>query len=250
MKVFISHKWEEPIKNNWEVDEDKWLTNFVRTLIDTYKFECIYDRLVLPKYPAQFLQIMPGCNVVLVILTISSVQELNNVDKESYFFMEVATAISLAIRNGLRVIPILRSNKPANCLSAFTYVDFTNDGHYKRNMEFLVEMILKGKKPQAHEKKLIEASIPFDLLTPEQVDKYISKMGHYIHKLKAKDTTGRWAYYFVYVPPENEASFLSAIEGDGTADLENFGKVIASNYGENPSEEVKAYLKSRYGFNV
>lgn len=82
------------------------------------------------------------------------------------------------------------------------------------------------------------------------VDQIISKKGHLIHKLKAKDTTGRWAYYFVLVEPPRESAFLKAIEGDGTIDLEDFGKVIASCYGETPSDDVKQYLKDKYGFEV
>lgn len=82
------------------------------------------------------------------------------------------------------------------------------------------------------------------------VDQIIAKKGHLIHKLKAKDTTGRWAYYFVLVEAPREAQFLKAIEGDGTVDLEEFGKVIASCYGEEPSTEVKDFLKEKYGFEV
>ena len=82
------------------------------------------------------------------------------------------------------------------------------------------------------------------------LNEYIKRMGHCIHKLKAKDTTGRWAYYFVLVESENEDDFLMAVDGDGTIDLENFGTVVASNYGESPSESVRTYLKEKYGFNL
>jgi hypothetical protein len=82
------------------------------------------------------------------------------------------------------------------------------------------------------------------------VDQIIAKKGHLIHKLKARDSTGRWAYYFVLVEPQREAQFLKAIQGDGTVDLEEYGKVIASCYGEEPSQEVKDFLKERYGFEV
>ncbi len=78
----------------------------------------------------------------------------------------------------------------------------------------------------------------------------VSKSGHLVHKIKAKDTTGKFAYYFVLVPPAQEVAFLSAIDGDGMIDLEDFGSVIASCYGESPNTEVKNYLKSRYGFDV
>jgi hypothetical protein len=79
---------------------------------------------------------------------------------------------------------------------------------------------------------------------------YVSHMGHCIHKLKAKDTTGRWAYYFVLVEPQHEPAFLEAIAGDGTVDLEDYGRVVASCYGEKPTQEVRDYLKEKYNFDV
>jgi hypothetical protein len=82
------------------------------------------------------------------------------------------------------------------------------------------------------------------------VDQIIAKKGHLVHKLKAKDSTGRWAYYFVLVEAPREAAFMKAIEGDGMIDLEDFGKVIASCYGEEPNPEIKAMLKDKYGFEV
>lgn len=82
------------------------------------------------------------------------------------------------------------------------------------------------------------------------VDKIIAKKGHLVHKLKAKDSTGRWAYYFVLVEPARESAFMKAIEGDGMIDLEDYGKVIASCYGEEPNDEVKALLKDKYGFEI
>ncbi len=82
------------------------------------------------------------------------------------------------------------------------------------------------------------------------VDKLIAKKGHLIHKLKAKDSTGRWAYYFVLVEPPREQAFLDALDSNESIDLEDFGKVIASNYGEEPNGDVKKMLKDKYGFEV
>lgn len=82
------------------------------------------------------------------------------------------------------------------------------------------------------------------------VDQIIAKKGHLVHKLKAKDSTGRWAYYFVLVEPTREAAFMKAIEGDGMIDLEDYGKVIASCYGEEPNDEIRTMLKEKYGFEV
>ncbi len=82
------------------------------------------------------------------------------------------------------------------------------------------------------------------------VDKLISKKGHLIHKLKAKDSTGQWAYYFVLVEQSKEQSFMSALEANESIDLEDYGRVIASNYGEEPSDDIKKMLKEKYGFDV
>lgn len=81
-------------------------------------------------------------------------------------------------------------------------------------------------------------------------DEKISKMGHFIHKIKAKDTSGKWAYYFVLVMPENEKKFLRALNSNGSLNLENYGSIVASCYGEKPTQEVKDYLKEKYGFDV
>lgn len=78
----------------------------------------------------------------------------------------------------------------------------------------------------------------------------ISSSGHYIHKIKAKDTSGRWCYYFVLVPPFHERRLLRELEGDGIVDLEQCGMVIASNYGEEPTNEIKQFLRDRYAFAV
>jgi len=85
----------------------------------------------------------------------------------------------------------------------------------------------------------------------QYADQMVARSGHLIHKLKAKDTSGRWAYYFVLVQPKNEAAFHAAIDaGDGIIDLEDHGTVIASCYGEQPSAEIRTFLKSRFGFDV
>lgn len=78
----------------------------------------------------------------------------------------------------------------------------------------------------------------------------IKRKGHLIHKLKAKDSTGKWAYYFVLVEPHQEQAFLTALKSETTMNLEDYGKVIASNYGEEPRQEVKDFLKKHYGFQL
>lgn len=82
------------------------------------------------------------------------------------------------------------------------------------------------------------------------VQAYIASAGNQVHKLKAKDTTGRWAYYFVLVRPSQEQAFLKAIRGTGVIDLQDYGEVIASCYGETATQEIRDFLKKEYGFDV
>jgi hypothetical protein len=79
-------------------------------------------------------------------------------------------------------------------------------------------------------------------------DSYVASSGIRIHKLRAKDTTGRWAYYFVLVEKELDTAFLAVSEGEGTLDLEDYGYVVASCYGEQPTDEIRDMLYEKYGF--
>ena len=81
-------------------------------------------------------------------------------------------------------------------------------------------------------------------------EEYIARNGHLVHKIRAQDSSGRWAYYFVYVPASRERVFTEAINSDRNVDLSDYGTVIASCYGEEPTETVKKLLKEKYDFDV
>ncbi|MEZ5784656.1 MAG: hypothetical protein R3D70_24415 [Rhizobiaceae bacterium] len=82
------------------------------------------------------------------------------------------------------------------------------------------------------------------------LDRLIAARPHHVHKLTAKDSTGRKAYYFVYVPPARERAFMAAFGGAGLLNLEEFGRVIAANYGDAPSPETRTLLRERYGISI
>ncbi|MCE2993198.1 MAG: hypothetical protein ACK5WS_06155 [Alphaproteobacteria bacterium] len=83
------------------------------------------------------------------------------------------------------------------------------------------------------------------------VDKLISQQGSKINKFHAIDSMGQQAYYFVLMDDRKERSFYQAINTDiTTLNLQNYGRVIASCYGEKPSDDVKKLLKDKYGFDV
>lgn len=86
--------------------------------------------------------------------------------------------------------------------------------------------------------------------TRSHADQLIARNGHQVHKLKAKDTTGRWACYFIYIERAKEPAFLAAIKGDGTIDLSDYGRIIASCYGEVPDQATRDFLKETYDFDV
>jgi hypothetical protein len=51
-----------------------------------------------------------------------------------------------------------------------------------------------------------------------------------VAKLKAKDSTQRWAYYVVRLKPGRATAFHRALNGSGMIDLCGFGEVLASTY--------------------
>lgn len=82
------------------------------------------------------------------------------------------------------------------------------------------------------------------------VDAYVAQHANLIHRLKAKDSTGRWAYYFVLVKSHNEKRFIAALQSKETIDLEAYGLVIDSYYGEKPNQAIKDRLRTKYGFEI
>lgn len=82
------------------------------------------------------------------------------------------------------------------------------------------------------------------------VDTFIAQNPQHIHKLKAKDSTGRWAYYFVFVRPHVEKLFREALTEEKKLNLEDYGVVVDSCYGDKPDPPLIARLHKKYGFNV
>lgn len=116
--------------------------------------------------------------------------------------------------------------------------------------EKLVLQSALPETPRLPETRKTPAKAIVGEIRPNWVNAVLRSRGHLVHKLKAKDSTGRWAYYFVLVQPWNEWRFLQAIEGDGMIDLEDYGSVIASCYGESPNAETVKFLKATYGWDA
>ncbi len=83
------------------------------------------------------------------------------------------------------------------------------------------------------------------------VGKLVSQNGHLIHKISGiEEISGLPAYYFIMIDAHKENKFLEDIKNIKNIDLLDYGKVIASCYGDAPSKEVKNFLKENYGFVV
>lgn len=70
-----------------------------------------------------------------------------------------------------------------------------------------------------------------------------------VHEISGKDTTGKKAYYYIFVPPGREREFLSAFEDDGiVVDLDEYGIVLGSYYAEDIDKRKKGQILALYGF--
>lgn len=249
MKVFISHKWQDELR-------ESWVKKLCSDLIVRYDIECLLDLFEPVVSIAAYMQKIQECDVVLIIMTKDCTTSINS--NEGNIFFETSLAITQSTKNKLRILPILKEgSEVATILSVYRYIDFRDDIKYESKLQELRDAIfLKPFRPEiSREANVAQTPNKGTYFEPTRkrksfFDEYISKMGHLIHKLKAKDVTGRWAYYFVLVQPILEKSFIDKINNQGYMNLESYGMVIASCYGESPSQEVKDYLKERYGFDV
>ena len=61
------------------------------------------------------------------------------------------------------------------------------------------------------------------------------------------DRTDQPAWYFIRVDNVKTRAFLSAIKA-GAIDLNAFGEIIESGYGENPPQAILSHMKANYNF--
>jgi hypothetical protein len=88
------------------------------------------------------------------------------------------------------------------------------------------------------------------LVLHSQQDRVIARQPQCVHSLTARDSTGRQAFYVVFVPGYKERAFLAALRKNESFDLTDYGTILASNYGEEPNDAIRQLLKERYGFDL
>ena len=79
------------------------------------------------------------------------------------------------------------------------------------------------------------------------LDKVKSGRGSNLYLSRGRDQ-GRDAWFYVMVDPLKVTLFLKAYEKPGVMiDLEKYGKIIESGWGENPPEDVVKRITDEYG---
>ena len=68
---------------------------------------------------------------------------------------------------------------------------------------------------------------------------------HLIYCVRGTDR-GRAAWYYVLVDENKIVDFKSALESD-TIDLESYGTILESDYGEHPPERIEQKIKCKFG---
>lgn len=61
------------------------------------------------------------------------------------------------------------------------------------------------------------------------------------------DHTGKNAWYYVQLDPKKKPFFQHAIKA-GNANLDDYGSILFSGYGETPPKRVRQRIKKEYGF--
>ena len=80
------------------------------------------------------------------------------------------------------------------------------------------------------------------------VNKLIKTGAMPIHLVRCEDRQGRDCYYFIMCSHQNIAALKAA--PDKEFDLNDYGEIIASGFGIEPTSEVKKMLLDKYGFDA
>lgn len=64
-----------------------------------------------------------------------------------------------------------------------------------------------------------------------------------------KDSTGRDTWFFIRVDSLKTSLFKQKIK-TGSLDLQDFGEILESGYGEEPPEYIFTHMEKKYGFKL
>lgn len=228
----------------------------------------LYEQLTSSGYRPwiDMRDVLPGQSIISSVFEALSESDIllycfsnEQVDKESQKTdSSVISAVNTYAGQAPYVIPVNFGNSEVVDVPPIFQRDITSlkwlDYQDAHSFNKLIEAIEHWKKSRSardigHKRTGVSSNRKINQRI-SHLDRTLSRKGHPIHKLRAKDSTGRWAYYFVLVEHAQEHEFLSAISSGQVIDLEDYGKVIASNYGETPSEVVLGMLRDKYGSEI
>jgi hypothetical protein len=103
----------------------------------------------------------------------------------------------------------------------------------------------KNEQPQPSQKSFSEMAQKESPSNKKPVDPQKKMQAELIYLVKGIDA-GRNAWYYVLVDRLKLQLFLKALN-DEIIHLENYGKILYSAYGDDPSPEITTKLKEEYG---
>lgn len=114
----------------------------------------------------------------------------------------------------------------------------------KQKKSFTAEAA-KDQQPQPTQKILSDAIQKYSSSNKKPVDPQKKMQAELIYLVKGIDA-GRNAWYYVLVERLKLQLFLKALN-DEIIHLENYGRILYSAYGDDPSSEITEKLKEEYG---
>lgn len=86
---------------------------------------------------------------------------------------------------------------------------------------------------------------------PNDSDSFVSRLmksrSDCIFLVKGKDSSNRPAWYYVLTPSWKKKA-MGAIRGTRGLNLNDFGTILHSGYGEEPPVEMKTLMREQFGF--
>jgi len=118
------------------------------------------------------------------------------------------------------------------------------DRFAKQKSSFTAEAA-KDQQPQPSQKNLSDLAQKDPSSNKKSVDPIKKMQAELIYLVKGVDA-GRNAWYYVLVDRLKLQMFLKALN-DEIIHLENYGKILYSAYGDDPSSEITNKIKEEYG---
>jgi hypothetical protein len=103
-----------------------------------------------------------------------------------------------------------------------------------------IDSIISARKPDEENQRPAEEGGKF-------FDTLVNTRKDLCFKIVGRDSTGEIAWYFVLIDKDKKEKFLKHKAGD-KYNIEDYGKIIESGYGEEVPADIQQTLGEKYGF--